>query len=73
MEKNKGVLTRAKHGVISGTLAGIAEHFGLRRGKLQFVFIILGVFGIGFLLYFILWLCIPSYSQRALLLAKLDE
>ncbi|NQZ22968.1 MAG: PspC domain-containing protein [Colwellia sp.] len=67
--KNK-VLSKNKHGVVSGTLSGLAEHFGISRGRLRFVFIILGFMGIGFIFYFVLWISIPNYSQRAELLEK---
>ena len=70
MVQHDKVLTRSKNGTISGTLGGIAEYFGLRRGRLQFVFIVLAFMGGGFLLYFILWVSIPSYSQRAKLLKR---
>lgn len=48
MVQHDKVLTRSKNGVISGTLGGIAEYFGLRRGRLQFVFIVLAFMGEGF-------------------------
>lgn len=67
------VLTRAKHGVISGTLTGFAKHFGISRGRLQFVFCILGLFGIGIIFYLILWASIPSYAQRDYLLAEQER
>lgn len=73
MNKQKKVLTRTKHGVLSGTLAGFAEHFEISKSKLRFVFLVLGLFGIGLVFYFVLWLCIPSYNQRALLLAEQDD
>ena len=73
MDNNEQVLTRTKHGIVSGTLGGIAEYFGIRKGRLRFVFLILGFFGIGFIFYFILWLSIPSYAQRISLLAELEN
>lgn len=64
------VLTRSKNGVISGTLTGFANYYGLKRGRLQLVFLILGLFGVGFIFYFMLWISIPPYSQRKILLAE---
>jgi len=68
MMQNDKVLSKKKHGVISGTLSGLAEHFGISKGRLRFVFLILGFMGIGIIFYFVLWLSIPNYSQRAELL-----
>jgi phage shock protein PspC (stress-responsive transcriptional regulator) len=65
------VLTRSNKGLITGTLTGLAEHFGLNKSKLQLVFVILAFMGVGFMVYFILWISIPSYNQRADLLEDL--
>ena len=73
MKQNGKVLTKSKHGIVSGTLSGLAKHFGIRRGRLQFVFLILGFMGIGFVFYFVLWISIPNYSQRAELLQNLNN
>jgi phage shock protein PspC (stress-responsive transcriptional regulator) len=70
MKQNGKVLSKCKHGVVSGTLSGLAEHFGISKARLRFVFLILGFMGIGFIFYFVLWLSIPNYSQRAELLEK---
>lgn len=56
--------------VLTGTLAGIAEYFGIDPTILRviYVVIVLGGFGSPVLLYFILWLVIPkapvSYNTR---------
>lgn len=71
--QSKSVLTRSNKGLISGTLTGLAEHFGLRKRRLQLVFLLLALAGVGFIFYFVLWASIPSYQQRALLLAKLES
>ncbi|WP_085297509.1 PspC domain-containing protein [Cognaticolwellia mytili] len=65
MQQSNKVLTKNKHGIVSGTLSGLAEHFGISKGRLRFVFFILGFMGIGFIFYFVLWISIPNYSQRA--------
>jgi len=73
MKQKGSVLTRSKHGIISGTLSGLAKHFGISKSRLRFVFLLLAFIGIGFIFYFVLWISIPSYAQRELLLAKLDR
>lgn len=70
MKQNSKVLSKSKHGVVSGTLSGMADHFGISRGRLRFVFLVLGLMGIGFIFYFVLWISIPNYSQRAELIEK---
>jgi len=71
MDKEQSVLTRSKHGLLTGTLRGLANYYGLSLNKLQLVFVILGFMGIGFVFYFVLWVSVPSYSQRAYLLQEL--
>ncbi|WP_157813541.1 PspC domain-containing protein [Pseudoalteromonas spongiae] len=73
MESNRKVLTRAKHGSVTGTLRGLADYYCLNLNGLQFVFLIAALFGVGFLIYFALWLSIPSYSQRAVFLQELES
>lgn len=48
--------------VLTGTLAGIAEYFGVDPTILRIIYvvIILGGFGAPILLYFLLWLLIPK-------------
>ena len=72
MDSNNKVLTRAEHGFISGTLRGLADYYGLNLNGLQFVFLIAGFFGIGLLIYALLWVSLPSYSQREILLRNLN-
>lgn len=73
MESNIKVLTRSKHGLVSGTLRGLADYYSFNLNGLQFVFLIAAFFGIGFVLYFVLWVSIPSYSKRAGLLNELKS
>ncbi|WP_350226569.1 PspC domain-containing protein [Thalassotalea piscium] len=65
------VLTRSKHGLVSGTLRGLAQYYNLNLNGLQFVFLIMAFFGVGIILYFVLWISIPSYSKRDFLLTEL--
>lgn len=67
------VLTKAKHGLVSGTLRGLADYYHLNLNGLQFVFLVAALFGFGIVLYFVLWISIPSYSQREVLLAEIEE
>lgn len=65
------VLTRSKHGLLSGTLRGFADYYNLNLGGLQLVFIILAFTGFGLILYLVLWMSIPSYSKREELLNEI--
>jgi len=67
------VLTKSKHGLVSGTLRGLADYYNLNLNGLQFVFLIAGFFGVGVILYFVLWISIPNYSQREVLLNDLHS
>lgn len=62
------VLTRSKHGLVSGTLRGMASYYHLNLNGLQLVFLIAALFGFGFVIYLVLWLSIPAYSKRGELL-----
>lgn len=65
------VLTRAKHGVVSGTLAGFAEYYNLNLAGLRFVFLVTLLFGgLGLIFYIVLRLSIPAYSERERLIAE---
>jgi len=68
MESNIRVLTRSKHGLVTGTLRGFAKYYHLNLNRLQFVFLVLALFGVGFFLYFVLWMSVPSYSKRKILI-----
>lgn len=73
MSSELKVLTKSKHGLISGTLRGLADYYSLNLNGLQLLFLIAGFCGVGIIIYFILWLSIPNYSQRAILLANAAE
>lgn len=73
MQSEKRVLTRTKHGLITGTLRGLAEYYGLNLNGLQFVFLIAAFCGVGLVLYFVLWVSIPSYSQREKLIESITS
>ena len=73
MQSDSKVLTKSKHGLVSGTLRGLADYYSLNLNGLQLVFIIAVFFGIGLVLYFVLWISIPSYSQKEALLNELQS
>jgi phage shock protein PspC (stress-responsive transcriptional regulator) len=73
MQPNRKVLTKSKHGLVSGTLRGFANYYDLNLNGLQFVFVIAAFFGIGFVAYFMLWLSIPNYKHREVLLTDLES
>lgn len=65
------VLTRAKHGFLTGTLAGFADYYNLSVSGLKLVFIILTLCGgMGIIFYLVLRLSIPAYTERPRLLAE---
>lgn len=46
--------------VIAGVCAALANRFGLSRGLVRFGFVLFGLFGIGELVYILLWIMIPK-------------
>lgn len=70
MSSQIDVLTKSKHGLVSGTLRGMASYYHLNLNGLQLVFLIAAFFGIGFVFYAVLWLSIPGYTRREALLQK---
>jgi phage shock protein PspC (stress-responsive transcriptional regulator) len=53
-------LVRPRHGkVIAGVCAGLADRFGLSRTLVRIAFVLFGLFGVGELVYIILWIIIP--------------
>lgn len=74
METVKKVLTRTEHGVISGTLGGFADYYNLNLSGLRLVFLALALCGfLGVILYIVLRVSIPAYSEREHLLAELEN
>ncbi|MEI6822906.1 MAG: PspC domain-containing protein [Bacteroidota bacterium] len=55
----KRLRRNVQEGVISGVAAGIAEYFVIDPVIVRIVFVLLGMSGIGFLLYFIFWIMMP--------------
>jgi phage shock protein PspC (stress-responsive transcriptional regulator) len=73
MDTDNKVLTRAKNGVFTGTLAGFADYYNLNLSGLRFVFIVLFLCGfMGLVLYIVLRLSLPAFEERAHLLAELQ-
>ncbi|GHF98036.1 PspC domain-containing protein [Thalassotalea marina] len=70
MQPYTKVLTKSKHGLVTGTLRGMADYYNLNLAGLQFVFLIAAFFGVGIILYVVLCISIPSYKDRAALLKE---
>jgi phage shock protein PspC (stress-responsive transcriptional regulator) len=45
--------------MIAGVCAALANRFGLSRGLVRIGFLLFGLFGVGELVYIILWVLIP--------------
>ena len=56
-------LTRPRNGkVIAGVCAALADRFGLSRTLVRIAFVLFGLFGVGELVYIVLWILIPRAS-----------
>jgi phage shock protein C len=56
-------LVRPRHGkVIAGVCAALADRFGLSRTLVRIAFVLFGLFGVGELVYIVLWIIIPRAS-----------
>jgi phage shock protein C len=54
-------LVRPRSGkVIAGVCAALADRFGVSRGLVRVAFVLFGLFGVGELVYIVLWLLIPK-------------
>lgn len=57
-------LVRPRHGkIIAGVCAAIADRFGLSRTLVRIFFVLFGLFGVGELVYIVLWILIPRASD----------
>jgi phage shock protein C len=53
-------LVRPSQGkVIAGVCAGIADRFSMSRGLVRTFFVFFGLFGVGELVYIVLWILMP--------------
>ncbi len=53
-------LVRPRDGkVIAGVCAALADRFGLSRSLVRIGFVLFGLFGVGELVYIVLWIVIP--------------
>lgn len=56
-----GRLVRPRHGkVIAGVCAALAEGFGLSTTLVRLGFVLFGLFGVGELVYIVLWILLPK-------------
>lgn len=54
-------LVRPRHGTrIAGVCAALATRFGLRPSLVRLGFVLFGLFGVGELVYIVLWIMIPK-------------
>jgi phage shock protein PspC (stress-responsive transcriptional regulator) len=57
-------LVRPRQGkVIAGVCAALADQFGLSRALIRIGFVLFGLFGVGELVYIILWILIPRSDR----------
>ena len=63
-EAPKGFFRDINHRGLGGVCSGLGNYLGINRYLVRFLWILLSLFfGIGFLLYFILWLAVPKSKQ----------
>lgn len=56
-------MVRPREGkVIAGVCAALADRFGLSRSLVRIAFVLFGLFGVGELVYIVLWILIPRAS-----------
>ena len=54
-------LVRPRSGkILAGVCAALADRFGLSRGLMRVAFVLFGLFGVGELVYLVLWVVIPK-------------
>jgi phage shock protein C len=54
-------LVRPRSGkVLAGVCAALADRFGTSRALMRVAFVLFGLFGVGELVYIILWIVIPK-------------
>jgi phage shock protein C len=57
-------LARPRSGkVIAGVCAALADRFGLSRFLVRVGFVLFGLFGIGEIVYIVLWIMIPKADR----------
>jgi phage shock protein PspC (stress-responsive transcriptional regulator) len=57
-------LVRPRHGkFIAGVCAALADRFGLSRALVRIGFVLFGLFGVGELVYIVLWILIPRSDR----------
>lgn len=57
----RGRLTRStQNKMIAGVCGGLAENFGISSTRVRWAFVVFGLFGVGEVVYVILWILIPK-------------
>ena len=64
MAKQQQRLVRPRRGkIIAGVCRGIADFFGISVGWVRIGFLLFGIFGVGELVYLILWVVLPKTDR----------
>ena len=54
-------LVRPRNGkIIAGVCAGLADRFGIPRTLVRLGFVLFGLFGVGEIVYIVLWIIMPK-------------
>lgn len=54
-------LGRPREGkLLAGVCAGIARHYGWKKGTVRLLFVLFGLFGAGEIAYIVLWIVMPK-------------
>ncbi|HEY8338743.1 MAG TPA: PspC domain-containing protein [Egibacteraceae bacterium] len=57
-------LVRARRGrILGGVCRGLADFFGISVGWVRIGFLLFGIFGVGELVYLILWIVVPKADR----------
>jgi phage shock protein C len=59
-EKQLVRTTRGNGRMIAGVASGLADYLGWGRGSVRFAFLVFALFGIGEIVYLILWVLMPK-------------
>lgn len=57
-------LVRARRGrILGGVCRGLADFFGIGVGWIRLFFVLFGLFGVGELVYIVLWIIVPKAER----------
>lgn len=58
--KDKRLYRSRSHRLLAGVCGGLAEFFGLKPTLVRIAFAVFGLFGVGEVVYLLLWLIVPK-------------